>query len=394
LLDGLARLVIQGRSAAARTLQLASGGLLGLSAADVLRWGWVATAASAAIWDDEGMRALYTRQVEVVRETGALGELPYHLSTLCNALSWTGEFETMAALIAEGEMIGAATGKAMPPYSALRLLSLRGRETETVELIAATVQGSAASGLGMATTAAQWAAAVLYNGLARFPEALRAAQSTADVSEPMLSTWLLPELAEAASRAGEIQIARDALDRLIEATQPFSTDFAAGIEARTRALVGAGDDTEGLYREAVQRLGRTRLRPELARAHLLYGEWLRRHRQRAEAREHLRTAYELFVSMQMEAFAERARRELGATGETVRKRAVQVTAGEELTAQERQIALLVRDGLSNPEVATRLFLSPRTVEWHLRKIFTKLSVDSRRQLRDVLPRGDTGPAPH
>jgi DNA-binding CsgD family transcriptional regulator/tetratricopeptide (TPR) repeat protein len=391
LLDGFALLVTDGRAAAAATLRRAAAGLIDLPALDVLRWGWVATGASAAIWDDEGMRAIYARQVRVVREAGALRELPYHLGTLGYALSWAGDFEGAAAVIAEADIVAAATGNPMPPYTALRLLSLQGRETETTELIAATLRGAAASGFGMAVTSAHWAAAVLYNGLARYPEAMRAARAAPQIAEPWLSTWLLPELVEAATRGGELDLAVDALERLIAATEPFDTDFASGIEARTRALVAADPDADDLYREAVERLSRTRLRPELARAHLLYGEWLRRRRQRIEARAHLTTAHDMFVSIGMHAFAERGRRELLATGATVRKRTAVASAGEELTHQERQIAVLVRGGFSNPEVGTRLFLSPRTVEWHLRKIFTKLSVTSRRQLRDVLPTGEPTP---
>jgi DNA-binding CsgD family transcriptional regulator len=246
------------------------------------------------------------------------------------------------------------------------------------------IRASTVVGLGMGNTAAQWAAAVLYNGLERYPEAMHAAQATTYISEPGISTWLLPELVEAASRSSEPEVAREALDRLIETTRPFGTDFARGVEARSRALATAGPEAEDLYEEAVERLGRTRLRPELTRAHLVYGEWLRRRGQRVRAREHLRTAYEMLVGIGMEAFAERARRELVATGETVRKRTAVRVPGDELTAQERQIALLARDGYSNPEVGERLYLSPRTVEWHLRKVFAKLGIDSRRQLRGVL----------
>lgn len=383
LLDGYTVLVTEGRAAAATTLQRAADALAGITAEEVLRWGWVATGASSAVWDEKGMHAHFVRQVRVIRDTAALGEVPYHLSTLGYSLSWAGDFEGAAAAVAEGAAAAAAIGRPMPPYVPLRLLSLQGREAETVELIEATVRGSVSAGLGLGHVAAAWAGAVLYNGLARYPEALHAGQGAAHLSEPWLSTWLLPELVEAAARAGEPGLASEALDQLVEATQPFSTDFAVGIEARSRALVSDGAVAETLYREAVDRLGRTLLRPELARAHLLYGEWLRRERRRVEARAQLRTAHELFVSIGMEAFAERARRELLATGETVRRLTAPAPSGEELTAQERQIALLVRDGLSNPEIGTRLFLSPRTIEWHLRKIFVKLGISSRRELRDA-----------
>jgi DNA-binding CsgD family transcriptional regulator len=385
LLDGYAVLAIDGPAAAAMLLQQASAALIGIPVADVLRWGWVASGASAAVWEEEALRAISTRQARVVRDAGALRDLPYHVSNLGYSLAWAGDFEGAAAAIAESDLVATATGNPLPPYAALRLLSLQGREAETIAMVEAAIRGATMSGFGMGVTAAQWAAAVLYNGLARYPEAMRAGRSTADVTEPWLSTWLLPELVEAASRAGEIEIAQEALDRLVAATGPFRTDFATGLEARTRALLAGGPAAGELYREAIECFGRTRLRPELARAHLLYGEWLRRERRRIEAREHLRTAYDLFVAIGMEAFAERARRELQATGETVRKRTVEASGRDELTSQERQIAQLVRDGLSNPEVGARLFLSPRTVEWHLRKVFTKLNVTSRRQLRGVLP---------
>ena len=199
--------------------------------------------------------------------------------------------------------------------------------------------------------------------------------------------WTLPELVEAAARGGDAELARDALERLAETTQPCGTDFALGIEARCRALLSDGAAADELYREAIERLGRTRLRPELARAHLLYGEWLRRENRRVDAREQLRTAHEMLVAIGMEAFAERARQELEATGEKVRKRTVETR--DDLTAQERQIARLARDGLSNPEIGARLFLSPRTVEWHLRNVFAKLGIRSRRQLADALPSPDS-----
>jgi DNA-binding CsgD family transcriptional regulator len=323
--------------------------------------------------------------VRVVREAGALQVLPNNLAGLAYALTWAGEFEQAAAAIAESELVAAATGNPIPPFNSLHLLSLQGREQETTELIAAALETAAATGFGAALTTAHWAGSVLYNGLGRYSEAMSSALAAEQTWEPVGTAWVLPELIEAACRAGEEQVARDALDRLVEATQPFDADFPAGLEARNRALLADDDDADALYREAIERLGRTRMRPDHARAHLLYGEWLRRRGQRVEARRQLRTAYDLFAAIGMEAFADRARRELLATGETVRKRTAEITSDNVLTAQERQIALLVRDGLSNPEVGQRLFISPRTVEWHLRKIFTKLSIDSRRQLRDALP---------
>ena len=230
---------------------------------------------------------------------------------------------------------------------------------------------------------AYWAAAVLYNGLARYEEAASAArQATSNAFEPWISMWALPELVEAAARGGDTELAREALGRLVETTQPCGNDFALGIEARCRALLSDGAAADELYREAIGRLGRTKVRPELARAHLLCGEWLRRQGRRVDAREQLRTAHSMLAAIGMEAFAERARRELSATGETVRKRSAGTR--DELTPQEEQIARLARDGLSNPEIGAQLFLSARTVEWHLRKVFAKLGISSRRQLHAAL----------
>jgi DNA-binding CsgD family transcriptional regulator len=240
-------------------------------------------------------------------------------------------------------------------------------------------------GAGLAVKVAQWAAAVLYNGLARYDEAAAAArQVTANDIDPYPSMWCLPELVEAAARIGETDLARHALERLSEITLPAGTDFALGMLARSRALLSDGATAEGLYGEAIERLSRTQLRPELARAHLLYGEWLRRKGRRIDAREALRTAFNEFVSIGMDAFAERARRELIATGETVHKRSVD--ARNELTPQELQIARLASEGLTNPEIAAQLFLSRRTVEWHLRKVFDKLEITSRRELGVALGR--------
>ena len=208
-----------------------------------------------------------------------------------------------------------------------------------------------------------------------------------DALNHWIPTWVLPELVEAAAREGDTGLAREALERLAKTTQPCRTEFALGIEARCRALLSDGAAADELYHEAIERLRRTRLRPELARAHLLYGEWLRRENRRADAREQLRTAHEMLAAIGMEAFAERARQELAATGEKVRKRRVEKR--DDLTAQERQIARLARDGLSNPEIGARLFLSARTVEWHLRNVFTKLGISSRRELAKALAGPDS-----
>jgi DNA-binding CsgD family transcriptional regulator len=387
LLDGLALLITDGHAVAAATLQRAARALTSIPLEDVLRWGWAATAATDAIWDFEGTRAIAVRHVELVRDAGALAHLTFPLAALGNVAIWSGDFATGASVVAEIESLAAATGARISPFQTLRLLALQGRGTEASTLIARTIERAAGEGQGLAETNAHWAAAVLCNGLARYDEAAAAARrATSDTLEPFISMWALPELVEATMRVHDPDSARDALERLAETTQPSSTDFGLGMEARCRALVSHGAAADDLYREAVDRLSRTPLRPELARAHLLHGEWLRREGRRVDAREQLRTAHDVFAEIGMEAFAERARRELSATGEKVRKRSVETR--DELTPQEEQIARLARDGLSNPEIGAMLFLSPRTVEWHLRKVFAKLEISSRRQLSTALPEAE------
>jgi len=292
-------------------------------------------------------------------------------------------------VLAESDSVAAATGSRLAPFKWLRLRALQGREAEASSLIAAVAERAGPGEQGQAATIGQWAAAVLYNGLARYEKAVLAARRAASEVLYPWTMWALPELVEAAARTGDAELARDALERLAEATQPCGTDFALGIEARCRALLSDGASADDLYREAVDRLSRTRLRPELARAHLLYGEWLRRAARRVDAREQLRTAHGMFAAIGMEAFAYRARRELIATGERVRKRST--ATRDQLTPQEEQIARLARDGRTNLEIGAQLFLSARTVEWHLRKIFVKLGIGSRQQLHLALARrGEDG----
>jgi ATP/maltotriose-dependent transcriptional regulator MalT len=271
---------------------------------------------------------------------------------------------------------------------------LQGNEAEASALIDETIEKATARRQGLAVRVAQWAAAVLYNGLGRYEEAASAAlEVTANDADPYPQMWVLPELVEATSRVGRIDAAREALERLVEVTQPAGTDWALAIQARSRAVLSDGEDADRLYQEAIERFGRTALRPELARAHLLYGEFLRRAGRRVDAREQLRAAHGMFIVIGMEAFVDRARRELAATGETVRKRSPE--ARDDLTAQEEQIARLARDGHSNPEIAAQLFLSARTVEWHLRKVYAKLGIASRRELWQALAETDpaSGAAP-
>jgi ATP/maltotriose-dependent transcriptional regulator MalT len=267
---------------------------------------------------------------------------------------------------------------------------VRGREGAASGLIEATIKDFTAVGQGTAVQYAYWARSVLLNGLGRYQEALvAAAEASDDTPELFVAVWAAVELLEAATRSGNREAASRALERIVAGTSVAPTDWALGIQARSRALQSEGETAERAYREAIERLGRTRLRPELARAHLLYGEWLRRENRRVDARTQLRSAHDQLTSIGMEAFADRARNELMATGETVRKRTAETR--DDLTAQERQIAQLARDGLSNPEIGARLFLSPRTVEWHLRKVFAKLGLRSRRELADALGRSESKP---
>jgi ATP/maltotriose-dependent transcriptional regulator MalT len=264
------------------------------------------------------------------------------------------------------------------------LASLRGNEAEATRLIEGTISEATTGGQGIAVAYAHWVAAIGHNGAGRYAEALAAAtQASEDTSTLYISMWALPELIEAAARSGNARLGTRAVERLADYTQAGGTDFGLGVEARSRALLSEGEAAGSLYREAIDRLGRTKLRPELARAHLLYGEWLRRESRRADARAQLRTAHDTLAAMGMEAFAERARHELLATGETVPKRMVETVSA--LSAQEAHIARLAVDGRTNAEIGTQLFLSPRTVEWHLRNVFAKLGISSRRQLREALP---------
>jgi DNA-binding CsgD family transcriptional regulator len=364
ILTGYARLVTGGPGEALPMLRRAAAGLAARPVP--ARWGWLAGGVGAALWDDGALRDTLGRAADAARAAGALADLPRSLVPLAVATAWTGEFGVATAIAAEAGQVGKAIGVPVDPDARLLIAALRG-------------DGAAAPG-----PAGLWTAAVLGNGLARYEQALDAARAAVESSDPWISRWALPELVEAAVRVGDDELARTALAELAEATGPCDTDWAQGVTTRSRALVSDGPAARLLYAEAVERFGRTRLRPELARAHLLYGEWLRRRRQRVEARAQLRTAYEMSSAIGMAGFAERARRELLATGETARRRTPEAATDGELTAQERQIALLVRDGLSNPEVGSRLFLSPRTVEWHLRKVFAKLGIGSRRQLREAL----------
>jgi DNA-binding CsgD family transcriptional regulator len=386
VLDALTLLVTDGPGTAAPALRTAMDAFTGadVTAEERLRLNTFAEGAAIALWDLDAWRALVERQAATVRAVGALGQLPLVLVGLGATTTWTGDLTASAALVAESDTACQATGAHAPPFAALMLACLRGREAEAVSMVEATIAGATAGGQGLTVGYANWVAAILYNSLGRYEHALAAATQSSQDAAMYVSLWALPELIEAAVRSGNADLAAGPMARLAESTQAGGTDFGLGIESRSRALLSDGDTAERLYREAIERLARTRYRPDLARAHLLYGEWLRRDRRRTDARAQLRIAHDMFDTIGMEAFASRAGRELRATGETVRSRMVR--APGTLTAQEASIARLARDGLTNPEIGAQLFLSARTVEWHLRKIFTKLGISSRRELRAALAR--------
>jgi DNA-binding CsgD family transcriptional regulator len=394
LLDGYALLLTGGRAAATPVLQQAVKAFVseGASAEEVLRWGWLATVAAVIVWDYESCVAVASRGVQLARDSGALTVLAVALNIMAQAIGLSGDYVRAAQLISEADAVTEATGTPVLRYAAIYLSAYRGREDDIAELADATVPEATARGQGNAVQFVSLAMALVANASGRYRDALAPAQDASDdMPDLVVSMWALIELVEAAARSGEMDLAQSAVARLAERNDLSANDWSLGVEARSRALVNEGVVAEELYREAIDRLSRTRLRPELARAHLLYGEWLRREGRRVDARAQLRTAHDQFTSIGMEGFAERARRELVATGERLRRRTVETR--DDLTAQERQIAQLACDGLTNPEIATRLFLSPRTVEWHLRKVFGKLGIHRRRDLTDALAENDPEPHP-
>jgi DNA-binding CsgD family transcriptional regulator len=382
VLDGLTLLVTDGPAVAAPALRRAVTAFLDttITKEEAFRWGWLAQAAASALWDDDSWRTLVARQVRWAREAGAFDELPVMLGAHGTAAVWAGDFAAASALIFEADAICEVTSARAAPFTSMLLGALRGRENDVLPLIEGTIAAAEAGGQGIAVAYAHWAEAVLYNGLGRHAEALAAARLAAEDTYALhISMWALPELVEAAVRTGETEVAAGALDRLSEFTRAGGTDFGLGVLARCRALAsGSG----ALYREAIERLGQTHLRPELARAHLMYGEWLHQQNRRTDARGHLRTAHEMLSAMGAAAFADRARRGLAATGEKTRRRSDETV--EELTPQEAHIARLATEGKTNTEIGAQLYVSPRTVEWHLRKVFAKLGIASRRELGTAL----------
>jgi len=391
LLDAFATWLTDGSAAAAPVLIRALDLVLTAEAdADpgTRHWLWLAGGrvsqlAAAELWDDEAWYTLAVRQAQVARDAGALVQLQFVLNFLAMPHLLAGELSTAAQLVEEDRLIAEATGNPPIGYTAMSLAAWRGQEAQASALIEATVREATARGQGRLVTIADYARSVLANGLGRHEAACDAAGRAFGRDSMGYGPLIVPELAEAAARTGDMALAQAALDWLAERTRATPTNWALGIQARVRALLSDGDAADGHYRESITRLGRTRIHAELARTHLLYGEWLRRQRRRMDAREQLRIAHQMLESMGIEAFAARARRELRASGESAAKRSVET--GIMLTAQESQVARLARDGLSNPEIGARLFISAATVAYHLRKVFTKLGITSRTELDRVLP---------
>ena len=357
------------------------------SARENLRWLWQGCVLALELWDDESAYDLSGHHLQLARQTGALSELPLAFGSRTPVLVFCGELAAAAALVEESRSVHEAAGIAEAPYGALILTAWRGQVPEARELIDVTIREASARGEGVGVAISEYSHAVLCNGMGQYDEALAAARGAcADQAEMVAHNWGMTELIESAVRTGRTDLATETLQRLTAKAQACRTNWALGIDARSRALLSDGDSAERGFREAVDHLSRARVRGELARAHLLYGEWLRQSNRRADARGELARAHEMFIAMGMDGFAERTRRELLAAGTVVRQRTAD--AAEQLKEQEALIARLARDGLSNPEIGAQLFISPRTVEWYLRKVFTKLGISSRRQLQQALADGE------
>jgi DNA-binding CsgD family transcriptional regulator len=394
VLEAFAVRLTGGYVAAAPALQhaLATVQALDVPALDLGRWLWLTGARAAGLiamelWDADAWHALASRQVQVARETSALGQLQFALNFFARSQLASGNLNEVAVLVEEERVIAQAMGNPAVGYEEMLLAALRGQESRASELIDRMVQAASAHGLGRMVHVATYAKAMLYNGIGRYDAARDAAQAAFAHREHVgFGPFVVGELAEAASRTGHRALVEAALEWVSERARVTPTDWALGIEARVRALLSEAEAAESAYLQSIERLGRTRLRVEAARSQLLYGEWLRRERRRADARERLRTAHGVFDAMGADGFAERARHELLATGETVRKRTDDTR--DELTPQEEHIARLALAGRTNPEIGAELFLSPRTVEWHLKKVFMKLGISSRKGLSGALPERD------
>ncbi len=385
LLDGLAVLTCQGYVAGAPALKVALRAFRDerLSEEDELRWLWLACRIARALADDGAWDELTARHLELARRSGAFSALPVALTDRVLVELFCGRIDVAMSLAAESDAVVEATGSHLALRTSIVLANWRGRDAEAVALIEAHRQDVLRRGEGLWLAATDWGSAIRHNGLGRYEDALAAAERAAQAARGLgPAILLLAELIEAAARSGQADRATSPLAQLADIAHAADTDWALGTHARAAAMLAEGEGAERLYREAIERLSRIKTRATLARARLLYGEWLRREHRRVDAREQLRVAYTMLSDMGMDAFAERARRELLATGETVRKRTVETL--DELTPQEAQVARLAADGQTNPEIGAQLFLSPRTVEWHLTKAFGKLGITSRKQLTSAL----------
>ena len=385
LLDGVAALMTDGREAAAPTIHRALGAFLAedLPVDKGMRWSVIASCAAMEVWDFDTRASIIDRQTQRARAVGALAPLAFGLVGQSITAALSGDFDEAARVTAEADAVTQVTGGRVAPFGGMLLAALRGRPTDAFELLDRTIEHSTASGAGFAVQWAHWATALLCNGLGRYEEALLAArQAWDDFPDWFVSIWATSELIEAASRLGQHDLGTEPLARLVESANVGGNDWSLGIAARSSALLSEGADAERQYRLAIQHLQATRIRPELARAHLLYGEWLRREQRRVDARAQLQTAHTMLAGMGAEGFAERARHELLATGAKVRTR-VEMRQ-DELTPQEAHVARLAADGHTNVEIGAALYLSPRTIEWHLKKVFLKLGINSRRALRATL----------
>jgi DNA-binding CsgD family transcriptional regulator/tetratricopeptide (TPR) repeat protein len=383
LVDALATRFTHGHAAAVPRLQRALAAFRRSDGESARRWLWLASRAAPEVWDDDAWYELAARQLVLAREAGSLTLLTIAVNSLAHVHVHTGDLDTAAALLDEEHVLTEVTGSAPVSHTLLVLTAWRGDADRAAGLIDAQAREAAARGEGRAVTLAEYATAVLSNGLGHYEAALAAARRACEHDEVVVLGWALVELIEAAARSGRTELAEAAHRRLAARAVASGTDWALGVEARSRALLREGGTADALHREAIERLGRSRAVPQLARAHLVYGEWLRREGRRVDGRAQLRAAHELFTRMGARAFAERAGRELLATGERVRRRTDEPVTG--LTAQELQVARLARDGHTNPEIGAQLYLSARTVEWHLRKVFTKLDISSRRDLQIAIP---------
>lgn len=382
LLDGLSAVLTDSYGAAVPILREAQRVITDMPRTEQVRWMWPATVSTFLLWDDDGWKRFADLHGELVRETGAIGELAIALGHRGQLHVFAGELDAAAAVEEAMHEATEMIGSPLAPYHPAALMAMRGRETEAARFIAAARNDVAARGEGAGIAFLDWAESLLYNGLGRYEQALTAARRVFDHSQLVELNWTLPELIEAASRVGEVQLASEANQLLSDRTAASGTDWALGIAARSHALLAAGADAHELYSEAIERLTRTQMTVDLARSHLLFGEWLRREQRQRDARVQLGRAHELFSRFGMTAFARRAETELRATGQRVRTRSVETLSY--LTPQERRVSELASQGATNKEIAAQMYISAATVEYHLHKAFRKLGVKTRTGLAGQL----------